>query len=134
MGALVLAPHTGAAMRRCWLSLALNILDPCAYRADGQPDAAHIGFTENWLSKAPTGPRLSKQEANDPRILRPICRKHHHLLDAKKLRLHRDDIPLDVEEFANDFKLTWKLDREYGPRQDIPQTQEEHGLGEAAGL
>lgn len=108
-------------MRRCWLALALD-LDACAYRADGQPDAAHIGFTENWLSKAPTGPHLTKDEANDPRILKPICRKHHDLMDKGRIQLFRDDIPLDVEEFAKDFKIAYRLDYWYGERRDTPQT------------
>lgn len=86
------------------------------------PDAAHIGFTKHWLAKAPTGPKLTKEEANDGALLRDVCRKHHHSMDFGRLDLTRSQIPESVERFAREHfmahgtDLTWKLDRDYGPR------------------
>src|SRR5512139_1445037 len=92
----------------CWLASKLG-LDAC----DGRLDKAHVGFSEHYLSKAPTGPKLSKEEANDPRIVRNICRKHHHQLDFGKLDIPRRCIPGSVWEFAEEKGLVAKLDREY---------------------
>jgi hypothetical protein len=96
---------------QCWLAARLN-LDGC----EGRIDFAHIGFTEHWLHKAPTGPKLTKKQANDPRILRPVCRHHHHRFDFGRLDLTRSQIPESVEEYAEEFQLTARLDRDY-PRE-----------------
>lgn len=100
----------------CWIA-EIGLASPqlCVYRADGQPDAAHLGFSENWLSKSATGPHLSKEEANDPRLLKPICRKHHGMLDNGSLSVLRSQLPASVEEYAEEFGLGYKLDRDYGP-------------------
>lgn len=95
----------------CWLCGLLR------QECDGPPyDKAHIGFTEHWLSKAPTGPKLTKEQANDPRILRWVCRPMHHRLDFGRLDLTRSQIPESVEEYAEEFKITARLDRDY-PRE-----------------
>ena len=95
----------------CWLHYTLGV-DGCM----GPIDPAHVGFSEHWLSKAPTGPHLTKEQANDPRILRPICRKHHHQFDFGKLDLTRAQLPPSVEEYAKEHGLVHKLNREYGLR------------------
>lgn len=76
-------------------------------------DFAHIGFSEHWLHKAPNGPRLDKAQANDRRLLRSVCRAHHHLLDYGSGSLEREDIPESVWEFAREFGLEWRLNRLY---------------------
>lgn len=103
----------------CWLAHILD-LDDC----DNVIDIAHVGFSEHWLHKAPTGPKLTKKQANDPRILRPVCRAHHTRFDYGKLDIERHDIPASVEGFARQYKLEYKLDKEYpkqGP-QDLTGT------------
>ena len=40
---------------------------------------------------------------------------HHGMLDhSRKLRIPRDRLPVEVEEFAREFGVLWWLDREYG--------------------
>lgn len=98
-------------MRYCWLAEVLD-LDDC----EGRLDPAHIGFTEHWLRKAPTGPKLTKEQGNDPRIIRLVCRAHHHRLDFGRLDLTRRQLPESVAEYAQEFQLTARLDRDY-PRE-----------------
>ncbi len=100
---------------RCWLREVGLATKPCAYRADGLPDRAHIGFKKNWLVKAPTGPRLSEEEAMDPRIWVPMCRACHQASEFGSIRIPRYLFPDSVEEFARDHKLLWKLNKDYGP-------------------
>lgn len=100
----------------CWLKAKLGLGDECDFGPTYRPDQAHIGLSEHFLMKAPNGPHLSKEEANDPRLLRFVCRGHHHKLDFGRLRLTRDQIPASVEEFAEEHGITWRLERDYGPR------------------
>lgn len=58
---------------------------------------------------------------DDQRTFVPICggltgcSGHHGQLDvSRKLRIPRDLVPVAVEEFAEQFGLTWWLDRTYG--------------------
>lgn len=93
---------------------------------DGRIDRAHIGFSKQrlksiWseeLIKRKYGRphngailELSKDDfANDPRLIQPICRKHHHQLD--QLRLKPEQIPVipePVMEFAKEFAITDRL-------------------------
>lgn len=41
---------------------------------------------------------------------------HHGALDSRRLRLTREQLPDAIEQFADDFDMTWSLDRDYGPR------------------
>ena len=87
---------------RCWLAETLD-LDECDYAPTYRPDQAHIGLSESYLRTNALGPRLTKEEANDRRLLRPICRKHHSELDnpnCEDVRLEREHIPESVWEYA----------------------------------
>jgi hypothetical protein len=43
---------------------------------------------------------------------------HHGMLDqSRKLRIAREVLPPELEEFAAEYGLEWWLDREYGPRE-----------------
>lgn len=97
---------------RCWLAELLD-LDEC----DGRIDKAHIGLTERYLRTNAIGPRLSKDDANDSRLLRPICRKHHSELDNPNcdVDLQREHLPESVWEYAAEHSspkhnLTARLD------------------------
>lgn len=105
----------------CWLSRVLGPeIGSCRYRADGRPDRMHVGFTEHWLSKAPTGPHLSKQEANDPRLLEDGCRYHHGNFDNHFYKLTREQVGEARESFARDYNLEWKLEQDFGPVPTCP--------------
>lgn len=102
---------------RCWLaSLGLGS-GPCV----GPWDFAHIGYSEHYLLKSPTGPHLSEEEANDPRLLYRCCRAHHGQLDIGSITLTRNNIPESVEEFGREHRnqagkpLTVYLDKKFGP-------------------
>ena len=51
----------------------------------------------------------------DERCWVVACRAHHHRFDHRFIDLARDEIPLDTERFAHEYKLTSYLDRRYGP-------------------
>lgn len=45
---------------------------------------------------------------------------HHGMLDhSRNLRIPREMLPAEVEEFATEFGLEWWLTREYGPREQV---------------
>lgn len=51
----------------------------------------------------------------DQRVWVPACEVHHHQLDKSKvLRIPRAGLPSETEEYAQDYDLTWWLDRTYG--------------------
>jgi hypothetical protein len=66
----------------------------CEYRADGQPDRAHLIPAQ----------RLRREGlahlAWDRRCWVPSCRRHHHLYDTKTLRLTREQYPPELRAFA----------------------------------
>jgi hypothetical protein len=60
---------------------------------------------------------------DDPRCWVPCCGGpmgnggHHGMLDqSRRLRIPRERLPAEVEEFAAELNLSWWLDREYGSR------------------
>lgn len=81
-------------------------------------------------SKDPSGGRWPVDTAQraelarilwDERVIVPVCggpmglSGHHGALDAARtLRIPRERLPVAVAEFAEEFGLTWWLDREYG--------------------
>ena len=93
----------------CWLVGIGAVSTPCEMRPDGQFDPAHIFFSKHYLTKAPLGPGLTKEQAMDPRILRPLCRRHHHEYDSKRIVLAREQLPESVIDFAHDYSLEHKL-------------------------
>lgn len=107
----------------CWLAHR----GECEYRADGQPDQAHVGFSKRQLraiwdresvktkivGEEPDERILSiarEDFATDRRVLKPICRRHHDELDGPSdFKLRRADLPPSVIEFAEDYGLEDKL-------------------------
>ncbi len=101
-------------MTDCWFAH----LGGCDFRPDGRPDMAHL-IPKQRLKKA----GIRRPEAlNDPRVVRPMCRKHHHQFDNGFITVTRLEIPRETEEYARqpdpkfhpDVDVTWSLDRDYG--------------------
>jgi hypothetical protein len=61
---------------------------------------------------------------NDPRLTVPTCGglvgigAHHGMLDNLQLRIPRNLLPPELEEYAEETGLAWWLDRAYGPRRE----------------
>ena len=52
----------------------------------------------------------------DERAWRPACRYHHRHMDmVRDLRIPREGIPADTEQYAAQYGIEWWLTREYGP-------------------
>lgn len=93
----------------CWFAH----LGPCELRPDGKFDRMHL-IPAQRLRRA----GLTKTQAQDPRFIRPGCRKHHHQFDQKRIRVQRVEIPRETEEAAEEYGVSWSLDRDYGERHD----------------
>jgi|GEM_PF-5607847 len=112
----------------CWLTH----LGPCEYRPDGQPDAAHIGFSKRELraiweresaKRKIVGEHpnesilaLGRDEfACDRRLIRPLCRLHHNALDNPNQPPHLrwEQLPESVLEFADEFGLLYRLEHSH---------------------
>jgi hypothetical protein len=52
----------------------------------------------------------------DSRVWIPACRKHHTMLDSKRLTIAREELPLTLWEYAAEHDLTWMVDADYQPR------------------
>jgi hypothetical protein len=79
---------------------------PCRYRADGQPDRAHMIPQQRMKQEYKT----RKYRANDiamaiwdHRIIVPACRRHHDAFDQKQLRLLLNDYPVSTHEYAKEY-------------------------------
>lgn len=91
----------------CWLSQFFD--SPCS----GRRDPCHIGLQKQTLRLK----GLTKDEIWDPRIWREGCRHHHQRFDGPWFELRRDQLPESVEQYASDKGLTFRLDRDFGPRE-----------------
>jgi hypothetical protein len=66
-------------------------------------------------------PATLRQLQDDRRCWRPACWSHHQALDfSRKLRIPRERLPREVEEYAEQYLVAWLLERTYG---SIPQLQ-----------
>jgi hypothetical protein len=104
----------------CWL--AQFSATPC----EGRMTRAHLLSKQDirkqiWLpaQRGESGlvlPDTLKELQDDPRTWRPGCWSHHLQFDfSLKLRVPRESIPAETEQFAEEFKVGWLLDRRYGP-------------------
>lgn len=50
----------------------------------------------------------------DPRCWVPMCRRHHGDFDNHRFRIRRDELPVGVEEFAQQFGFLSRLSIEFG--------------------
>lgn len=61
---------------------------------------------------------------NDGRNGVPACRHHHDLLENHILRLRREELPPQAEEFAQELGLGWWLDRSFGALPHVIQPED----------
>ncbi len=80
----------------CWAKALFG--SPC----EGRVDPAHIGFKHSYLKSR----RLDKSARWDPRIIRPVCRRHHERLDGPTFHLWFHQLPASVKEYALEHDLT----------------------------
>lgn len=87
---------------------------------DGPLDAAH------WIPaqrlRAHTG-TLSEEEklrcVYDPRVARPLCRRHHHRVDHFfEPPVFYEQLPQELIEYAEEWRLGWSLERDYPSLED----------------
>lgn len=96
----------------CWVAYHIVDPGPCS----GRLVAAHL-IPRQLLKR-------EHIDQMDPRVLVPMCGGvvgiggHHGQLDhSRTLRIPRDALPPEVEEFAAEHGLLWYLEREYGPQE-----------------
>lgn len=93
---------------RCWVAETLPDAGPC----DGVLQRAHLVRQQVLRREVGEGWRKA---AADPRSWVLMCFKHHGQLDySRTLKIPREVLPVEVEEFARKHGLLWWLDREYG--------------------
>lgn len=91
----------------CWLAAFSDV--PC----DGRMEKAHL-VRQQTIKREIRGAEDPKAILWDSRVLRPGCYRHHTMLDqAKTLRIPREAIPVETEQYAAELGLTWWLDRTY---------------------
>jgi hypothetical protein len=105
---------------------------------DGQLDGHHVGLSKSWLKRefpagtatllVSIGPRYKDDTVsalcersladllNDPRNGVCACRRHHDMLEAHLIVVHRGDLPEHIEEFAAELgpKAVARLERDFG--------------------
>lgn len=82
----------------------------CAQRRN--EDFAALGVT--WE------PVAMKHVIWDDRVWVHACRRHHGDFDNYRIRLWRADLPQSVFEFAAQYGLSWRLERDFpGPVTDL---------------
>lgn len=96
----------------CWV--ALHIVEPG--ECTGQLVRAHL------IPKQTIRREAQDADLWDPRTWVLICGGatgiggHHGRLDTSRtIRIPRDALPPEVEDFAAQYRLTWWLERTYGP-------------------
>jgi hypothetical protein len=99
---------------------------PC----DGPMDKAHLipkarirkeltSRTRAFDGSVPTGPDWRGWLYGaiwDPRVIVAACRAHHSAWDNRVFNIARGEVPQACEEYAEEYGLTWSLDRDYGER------------------
>lgn len=95
----------------CWLkAFAPDV--PC----DGRMEAAHL-IRAQLIRREVSRDRLIVWT---PAVWRPACHRHHLLLDsARTLKIPRSALPPETEQWGADHGLTYWLDREYGPLEQV---------------
>lgn len=102
-----------------WVSAGCFLAGFTATPCEGRMIRAHL--VPRQLIRRECGPDW-RTVADDPRCWRWSCGGvmgpggHHGMLDqSRTIRIPRDSLPAETEEFAAEHGLTWWLDREYGP-------------------
>jgi hypothetical protein len=81
---------------------------------DGVWDRHHL-IRKNRLRQE-LASEVAQLAVEDDRNLVTTCRRHHELVERALVRLHRDELPDQIEAFATDFRLEGWLDRYYPRR------------------
>jgi hypothetical protein len=68
---------------------------PCIFRADGQPDPAHLIPKQRLKAAGVTDPW-------NPTLLVPACRRHHDTFDRKMRPVPLDAYPASLIEWAEE--------------------------------
>lgn len=100
----------------CFIARTLATRDVPAglLNCDGPWDRHHL-IRKNRLRQE-LADEVAELAVQDDRNLVTTCRRHHELVERALVRLHRDELPEQIEAFAADFRLEGWLDRYYPPR------------------
>lgn len=94
----------------CWFAR-LAGAGPC----DGPMDRCHLVPKQRIKREfAAAAPSVLSEVVWHPSAWVWGCRRHHGNFDNKVLRIHRSQIPLRTERWAEVFGLQWSLDRDFG--------------------
>lgn len=102
----------------CWAAERLPGAGPCS----GRLIKAHL-IPKEFLKRelrARFGGTVPRAVLWDPRVWVPMCggpvglSGHHGKVDGKQLRIPRRMLPPELEEFAREHGLAWRLDHDYG--------------------
>ena len=90
---------------------------------DGPLDGAHYIPAQRLRAHTATLPEAERLRCiYDPRVARPLCRKHHHQTDHGFIEVFREDLPPELFDFAREWDLMWSLTRDYHPRDtEVPR-------------
>lgn len=108
--------------RECWVA---GLPGQSAAACSGPLDAMHlIGKSRIRDERSArrlefkVGPELPADVEWDPRLGKIGCRFHHQRLDGRALHLPRAWLPPAVEEWADEYGMTWSLARDFGLRSE----------------
>jgi hypothetical protein len=102
----------------CWAAERLEGAGPC----DGALIRAHL-IPKQLIDRelrARFGGTVPRAVLWDPRVWVPMCGGptgvggHHGRVDGRQLAIPRRLLPPELEEFAREHRLEWRLDHDYG--------------------
>jgi hypothetical protein len=73
---------------------------------EGRLDRAHLIPAQRL--------RRNGLDPSDERTWVRACRHHHHQFDHRFIRLPRERLPSEIEEYAAEHGIEWSLTRDYG--------------------
>jgi hypothetical protein len=85
---------------RCWAYGLFGT--PCTGRGD-----SHHLIKQQWLKRE----GLTKEQQNDPRVLRRVCRAHHQAIHSPTFHLWRHQFPRDTIEYAKEHDILFLIDK-----------------------
>lgn len=108
----------GSPTQRFWYAVTNEGRAPCRFakgygRCDGPLDAHHLIPKQRIKREFRHDDRLVDLIA-DPRNGIAVCRRHHDMLEGRKLRMLRVELPAGLEEFAVEVGMVWCLERDFG--------------------
>jgi hypothetical protein len=116
-GADFWASVTRRGAARCWLCEVWPAdKGRCGQMSAGVLDAHHVIRKALLRVEFPLG--ALDQIVWDARNGVPVGRWHHDQVENARARIPRSVMPAGVEEFAAELGLGWRLDRDYGVREE----------------